>query len=115
MKLTTLSTLITFTFFSLNTYAQDNSGCGEAPVLPALVDGSTSTMEVLVENSKEVKAFIARADEYLDCSEKAYSRIAAKTQKEKLREKVKMITQQRNDIGDRFNEQVAAYRAANPK
>ena len=114
MKLASLNVFLCLLCLSRFVVAQNSYDCGDAPIVPTLVDGSTSTMDVLVENSKEVKAFIARADEYLDCREKLYSRIIHKLQKEDLREEIKKVTKQRNDIGDEFNDQVAAYKRANP-
>ena len=103
--------------FSLNTLAQGEN-CGEPPVSPELVDGASASMEELVANSEQVKAFIEQADGYLDCRESAmpsdeYKALSRSDQKE-YREASKRVLDARNDIGEAFNGQVAAYQAANP-
>lgn len=108
----------TFAFLSMLSMplaAQSETDCGDPPTEPTLVDGATSTMEQLVINSKEVNAYISEADEFLDCSEDRYIRIShSKAHSKQLAEQVKAITERRNTIGDKFNTQVTAFKAANP-
>lgn len=103
--------------FSLNTLAQGEN-CGEPPVLPELVEGASASMEELVANSEQVKGFIEQADEYLDCRESAIPtdeyKALSRSAKKGYRDDNKRVLEARNDIGEAFNGEVAAYQAANP-
>lgn len=92
--------------------------CGEKPSVPTLVDGASVTMEQLVANSVEIKDFIAAADVYLDCDADFRQSIAYKdmsrADKATATDDAKDYLDARNDVGDDFNVQVQAYRAANP-
>lgn len=115
MNLKFFIALIALTVFSGQLAAEVTVDCGEQPVKPSIVDGATSTMEQLVANSKAVNAFIAEADEFLDCEERRYKKLSAsKVHKDRLAAEIKAVTANRNDAGDEFNAQVAAYKAANP-
>lgn len=115
MKLSSLFALVALMAFAHQVVAQDSS-CGDIPVEPVIVDGATATMEELVANSKEVNAYIAEADLFLDCSEARYKRLSAsRIHKERVAEEVKLVTERRNEIGEEFNAQVASYQAANPQ
>ena len=116
MKLKSIIALIALGTLSHPVAAQDSTGCGELPVEPAIVDGVTSTMEQLVANSKEVNAYIAEADQFLDCSEARYKKLgSSRAHRDQLAEQIRSLTARRNEIGDEFNAQVAAFRAANPQ
>jgi hypothetical protein len=95
--------------------AQD---CSEAPVAPDLVDGATASMDQLVANSEEVKTFIAAADSYLDCRYAYRDTVAYKdlsrSDKGAYTDETEEVLDARNEIGDDFNDEVAAYQAANP-
>ena len=112
-----VSAALTLGAFSLNTLALGEN-CGDTPVAPQLVDGASASMEELVANSEEVKAFIEQADQYLDCREAViptdeYKALSRSGQKE-YREANKLVLAARNDIGEAFNTEVAAFKAANP-
>lgn len=96
-------------------YAND---CGEAPVAPQLVDGASVTMEEIVANSEQVKAYIAEADKYLDCREaiiptEAFTALDESAQAE-YRAANKVVLDARNGIGEAFNAEVADFKKANP-
>lgn len=110
-----IAMLIALSSSTINSIAQSYNDCGEAPTEPVLVDGSSASMEQLIANSAEVNIFIEQADVFLDCQEALYKKGSLpRSTKEKLTELVKAVTTSRNEIGDNFNEQVAAYRAVNP-
>ena len=92
--------------------------CGDEPVAPSIVDGASASMDDLVANSQEVKGFIAEADVFLDCLYEYRDTVAYKDLDDAAKDEFKTysteILDSRNAIGDVFNEQVAAYRAANP-
>ena len=93
--------------------------CGEVPAEPEVIDGANATMDELVANSQSVKAFIAGADTFLDCGESyvksdEFKALGADEQKEILDRNARILAE-RNGIGEKFNAQVAAYKAANPQ
>ncbi len=92
--------------------------CGEVPAAPEIIDGATATMEALVANSEEVKAYIAAADGYLDCREAIaksddFKDLPAAEQQAQIAANAQVL-ETRNKIGDDFNAEVGAYKAANP-
>lgn len=95
--------------------AQD---CGDVPTKPMLVDGATSSMDQIVANSEDVKGYIAAADLYLDCHAEWRKLIAFRGQsrddRDVIEEEIKVILDDRNAVGDDFNAEVQAFRAANP-
>ncbi len=95
--------------------AQD---CEDMPTKPAMTDGATATMDQIVANSEEVKAYIAAADTYLDCHADYRQTIAYKSmsseEKDASSDQAKALLDDRNDAGDEFNDEVQAYRDANP-
>jgi hypothetical protein len=116
MNLKASITLATLMILSPLAGAQDAASCGEQPVEPTIVDGAASTFEQLIANGKEVNAYIAEADQFLDCSEARYIRISgSRIHKDILGEQIKSLTTRHNEIGDELNAQVAAYQAANPQ
>ena len=116
MKLKTIITLLLLWTLSHQVAAQDSTSCGELPVEPDIVDGASSTVEQLVANSEAVNAYIAEADQFLDCSEDRYKRLSSsRIHKDRIGEQIKTVTARRNEIGAEFNAQVAAYKAANPQ
>ena len=100
---------------STTAMAQD---CGVVPTKPAVVDGASSSMEQIIENSNEVKTYIAEADLYLDCHAAWRQLIAfrglSRDEKDAIEAEIKIILDERNAIGDDFNAEVQAFRAANP-
>jgi len=116
MKLKSFVALAALVILSSEVRAQDSVDCGELPIEPAIVDGAISTMEQLIANSKEVNAYIAEADQFLDCSEARYKRLSSsRIHKAPVAEQIKTVTARRNEIGEEFNDQVAAFKAANPQ
>ena len=99
---------------SSTTFAQ---GCGEAPVKPKVVDGASVTMDQLVANSDAVKSYIAEADLYLDCHlafrKTVEYKDLARREKAALADISEALLEDRNALGDEFNEQVMAYKEAN--
>ena len=96
--------------------AQEDGGCGDPPAEPIIVDGATATMEQLVANSQEVNLYIGEADLFLDCSELRYKRLSSsRVHKAPVAEQIRLITARRNAIQNEFNNQVAAFRVANPQ
>ncbi|MCK9502807.1 MAG: hypothetical protein M0Q95_01310 [Porticoccaceae bacterium] len=92
--------------------------CGEIPQAPELVKGASSTMEELVANSESVKAYIASADTFLDCRD-AYAKTDEfkglnQDEQKALIDTSNELLAKRNAIGDNFNKEVAAFKAANP-
>ena len=116
MKLNFFIALITLLALSSQVRAQDSSSCGDLPIEPVILDGATSKIEEVIANSKEVHAYIAEADQFLDCSEARYKRLSSsRVHKAPVAEQIKIVTARRNEIGEEFNDQVAAFQAANPQ
>ena len=92
--------------------------CGDAPLAPEVVDGSSATMTDLVANSKAVQTFIANADEHLDCKKALVNDTTngLSSDERDIHEKNFMdLVTVRNEIGDLFNAEVEAFKAANPE
>jgi len=92
--------------------------CGDLPTAPEVVDGSTSTMEDLIANSSEVQGFIAEADEYLDCQKAVVNDTTnglSRDERNAREETFMSLVRVRNEIGDLFNAEVGAFKAANPE
>jgi len=94
------------------------SDCGNPPQEPEIVDGATATMEELVANSESVKTYISEADAYLDCREgvvksDTFKNMSKEEQKAFL-EANSVLLKSRNNIGEKFNAEVADYKKANP-
>ena len=109
------SAIVFSTVLAAQTGSEDN--CGNTPIEPSILDGASSSMEELVANSKEVTGFIAAADTYLDCREayvKDTTNGLSKDAREEISDSIRDLTKKRNDIGDTFNAQVAAFKEANP-
>ena len=102
--------------FSAGVFAA--SPCGDRPEAPSIIDGATATMDDLVANSEAVKAYIAEADEYLNCYETFaksddYKAMSAEDQRTEVKS-YKEVLKVRNAIGEDFNDEVKAYKKANP-
>ena len=94
------------------------SDCGTLPQEPEIIDGGSATMEDLVANSESVKTFISEADAYLDCREgiaktDAFKEMSKDEQQAFLKANSDLL-KSRNDIGEKFNAEVADYKKANP-
>ena len=91
----------------------------------SIPDGSTSTLEQMLAGQRAVKAFDAAITEYQTCLEGEHNAaLAANPQltDEQKAERMKILAQKQNaavdeaqSVADRFNEQLRAYKAANPK
>ena len=108
--------LLTLAFASAPAFSND---CGAVPTTPELIKGAAATMEELVANSQSVKAYIAEADAYLDCNEsfvksEPFTALAPE-EKQKVLDVNSKLLNDRNVIGEKFNEEVVAYKAANPQ
>ncbi|MGD9660994.1 MAG: hypothetical protein AB7U63_06960 [Porticoccaceae bacterium] len=104
---------------AISTSAVFADNCGEIPQAPELVNGASATMEELVANSESVKAYIASADTFLDCRD-AYAKTEEfkglnQSEQKALIETSNELLGKRNAIGDDFNKEVAAFKAANPQ
>ncbi|MFA5630753.1 MAG: hypothetical protein WC997_04500 [Porticoccaceae bacterium] len=94
------------------------SDCGNPPQEPEIIDGATATMEDLVANSESVKTYISEADSYLDCREgivksDAFKEMSKDDQKA-FQNANSDVLKSRNNIGEKFNAEVADYKKANP-
>jgi len=94
------------------------SDCGVIPEKPAIIDGATATMEELVANSEEVKSYIGGVDTFLDCYETfmqsdSFANLPEDEQSV-YANAMETILQARNAIGPEFNNEVQAFRDAQP-
>ena len=94
------------------------SDCGVVPEKPQIVDGATATMEELVANSEEVIDYIGEVDSFLDCheafmQEDSFSDLPENEQVG-YANAMETILEARNAIGPEFNDQVQAFREAQP-
>lgn len=108
-----LAIAVTLSFFCSQTVAEPEQGCGDLPSAPEIIQGIDASLEELIANSKSVNAFIEKADQYLDCQ--AVFNKKTKKLPESVQEQLTALLNHRNEIGDEFNAQVAAYREANPE
>jgi hypothetical protein len=101
--------------FSSAAFAQS---CGEAPEAPEIPDGATATMDQLVATSGAVNTFLDAADVFLDCGEAEKDTVVYKdlsrAEKGRIVEAREELIDIYNNIADDFNEEVMAYKEANP-
>jgi len=110
--------MVGIAFGSLSAVALAADNCGDVPVAPELPDGTTASLDELVDTSNAVRNYIEDADKYLDCKEsfarkRDFQRLSSEAQ-DAYREEVSVLTAKRNEVGDLFNAEVEAYRQANP-
>lgn len=99
-------------------------GCGalaasacENPTMVAVPDGKTATMEQLLAAQAEVKTYMAAMEEYLAC---VNGELEAKGEDAPAEFKTLMVARhnaavsEMETIAAAFNQQVQAYKAANP-
>jgi hypothetical protein len=104
--------LLTASFFSISAFA----AC-ENPTMVQVPDGATATMDQLLEVQGSVKAYMAAMEEYLACIN---DEIDAAGDDAPAEFKSLMVTRHNTAVTEMetvaasFNEQVQAYRAANP-
>jgi hypothetical protein len=96
------------------------------PRAPAgLPNGNTASMEEMVEGQKQVKQYMAEMDTYLKCLDegKIAAPEGATGEQKKESERLEAIRVQKHNaavgemetVAERFNEQLRAYRARQPK
>jgi hypothetical protein len=89
----------------------------ENPTMVSLPDGQTATMEQLLTAQGEVKTYMAAMEVYLACVD---GELEAKGEDAPAEFKALMVTRhnaavtEMETIAAAFNEQVKAYKAANP-
>ena len=95
----------------------------EAPAVPTLPDGATSTMEQMLEGQKAVKAFQAANLAYMQCLEPSLSAAEAQVKEgvEGAEETYKAVEENYNaavsreeEVAGQFNTEIREYKAANP-
>lgn len=95
----------------------------EAPSVPSLPDGATSSMEQMLEGQKAVKAFQAANLEYMKCLEPQLSAAtsALEAGEEGAADKYKTLEEAYNgavsaeeEVAGQFNTEIREYKAANP-
>jgi hypothetical protein len=97
-------------------YAFVAAAC-ENPAAVAMPDGKTSTMEQMLAAQAQVKAYQAAMNEFLACID---SELAAEGEKAPEEFKSLMVSRHNAAVSEMegvaaaFNEQLKAYRAANP-
>jgi hypothetical protein len=90
----------------------------ETPAMIPLPDGKTSTEQQLLAAQKEVKAYMAAMNEYLACVD---GEAEAKGEDAPEQFKAMMVTRHNTAVTEMetvaaaFNDQVKAFKAANPK
>jgi hypothetical protein len=89
----------------------------ETPSMVAVPDGSEATMDEMVAAQQQVKGYVAAMEEYLACVNEELEAAGEDAPDEY---KSLMITRHNTAVGEMeavaaaFNEQVQAYKAANP-
>jgi hypothetical protein len=97
-------------------YAFAAAAC-ENPTMITIPDGKTATMEQLLAAQGDVKTYMAAMDGYLDCLNKE---LEAQGKEAPAEFKALMVTRHNTGVSEMegvaaaFNEQVKAYKAANP-
>lgn len=96
------------------------------PRAPAnLPNGNSASMEEMVEGQKQVKQYLADMDVYLKCLDEAKPKLAdgATDEQKQDYERLEAMRVQKHNaavgemegVAERFNEQLRAYRARQPK
>ena len=95
----------------------------EAPAVPTLPDGATSTMEQMLEGQKAVKAFQAANLEYMQCLEPALKAAEAQAKEgaegaaetyQAAEEEYNAAVSREEEVAGQFNTEIREYKAANP-
>ncbi len=89
------------------------------PAQPAIPDGATATKDEMIAASGEVKAYLAKVDEFLMCiedEEKAAIAASAEMPEEEIKRRSEMLdkrfeaaNEDKALFGEKFNLQVRAY------
>lgn len=83
----------------------------EAPALP---DGATSTVEQMVEAQGQVKSYVASVEDYLACMDAAIEQIEDEDAKAEMISVRNTVFDEMEGIANGFNDQIKAYKKANP-
>jgi hypothetical protein len=89
----------------------------EAPAVPAVPDGKTATMEQLLAAQGQVKSYMTSMQEYLACIDMeadAKGADAPAEYKAMMVDRHNTAVTEMEQIAAAFNDQVKAYKAANP-
>jgi hypothetical protein len=89
----------------------------ENPTLVPVPDGKTATMEQLVATQAQIKEFMAAMEQYMACLDDAATAAgddAPAEYKAMMANRHNIAVGEEEAIAKRFNEQVKAYKAANP-
>jgi hypothetical protein len=112
MKIRATSSLILGSLLSVAAYAS----C-ENPSIVAVPDGTKATMDQLLDAQTNVKAYLAQMEVYLACLNEeleAAGEDAAAEFKQLMVTRHNSAVSEMETVAASFNEQVQAYRAANP-
>ena len=100
------------------------AGCGafaasacENPTMVTIPDGKTSTMDQLLAAQGQVKSYMAAMQDYLACIDKemdAKGEDATADYKSLMVNRHNTAVSEMESVAGAFNEQVQAYKAANP-
>lgn len=98
-------------------YAFAASAACESPMVVSVPDGKTATMEQLLAAQGQVKVYMAAMNDYIACIDKELE-----AQGEAATPEIKALSVERHNtavtemegIAAAFNDQVKAFRAANP-
>jgi hypothetical protein len=99
-------------------YAATMAVACENPAVVAIPDGKTATMEQLLAAQAEVKSYMAAMEEYLTCVQ---NELQAKGEDAPTEFKTLMVARhnaavnEMESVAAAFNQQVQAFRAANPE
>ena len=119
MKIMTTAIALLFTIFAGQALAAD---C-ELPTMPTIPDGSSSTMEEMIEGQQGVKAFQAAAAEFRACQDSTMAELKASVEEGNpgAAPKYEAATADYNEsvameeqLAEQFNQAIRAYKAANP-
>lgn len=93
------------------------AGACENPPAVAIPDGSTSTMQQMLAAQAEVKAYQAAMNEFLACIDselEAEGELAPEEFKSLMVSRHNAAVAEMEGVAAAFNDQIKAYRAANP-
>lgn len=101
---------------SLTTSLIQADTCTE-PAAVALPDGATATTEQMVAGQKQVKQYVAAAEDFLTCLEQTEAEAGEALTEEQQQANVaryNAVVDKMESTAQGFNEQIQAYKAANP-
>jgi hypothetical protein len=87
-------------------YAFAASAACESPMVVSVPDGKTATMEQLLAAQGQIKVYMAAMNDYIACIDKEVETLGETATPE--------VVAEMEGIAAAFNDQVKAYRAANP-